>query len=373
MKTKGLISLFILWALIFQAYPGWAKDDFVSKMYNNVDNYLNLRDKLPTAKDSMWSWVPFSDADRGDIQDDINSYLDRALTVLLNDEAITIKNDILRLEAKNRSLQDKIAQYGLEKATAPTETSKLKFWTNSASQLDDKIQDANNEIRANNAQINRKMIDIKSTLSKSKIYLSDDQIKTLLITVSGQDQLDAIVALKNLYGLTDTLKDLMKSSSNLTVSKKYYGVFLLATEAHQRQLVLFMKRIDDRYLPKLKQLQAENRALMAETRQLAAGNKIYQSNLAAQQITDDVAIKYQDLLLAQKKNLEVRLSALMEVLKYVDNTYRTVNLASGLATSMEEGLNTLQAILEMPILPPVAFENNLEATFLELSAKISGT
>ncbi|MDR1608910.1 MAG: hypothetical protein LBT38_10960 [Deltaproteobacteria bacterium] len=368
MGTKIFFALFSL-ALALGS-PLWAKDT-ISALYQKVDKYLALRDKLPKANDSFWSWVPFTEDNKNQIQDDINVYLDQSLAVLLDDTAIKIKNDINSLAAENRALLEKIGQYELEKAAAPKETSALKFWDTSVSQYNDKIEDAKKKIVANTAKIEIKRAEIKSNLAKSNIYLSDDQIKTLLVTVSGQDQLDAIVALKNLYSLADALKKLIGSNSDLNVYKKYYGVFLLATQAHERQLVLFIDKVDNKYLPKLKDLKDENLKLMAETQALAAQNSIYAQNLVAQRVTDVVADKYRDLLKSQRENLNSRLKALSEVLKYVENTYRTVSLASGLATSMEEGLNTLKAILEMPILPPVAFENNLEATFLELSEKLS--
>ncbi|MDR1873364.1 MAG: hypothetical protein LBS60_15810 [Deltaproteobacteria bacterium] len=348
-----------------------AKNDMLNDLYNLVDKYTTARDKLPKAKDSFWSFVPFTGEDKKDIQNDINSFLDKALAELLDDSAIKTKNEINELEEENKSLTEKIAKYEMEKSSAPSSSSKLKFWEKSTGDLDDNIRSTQRKIDDNNAKIRSKRRDIKADLARAKIDLTDDQIKTLLITVSGQDQLDAIVALKNLYALTDALKKLMANSNNLTINKKYYGVFLLATEAHQRQLVLFISRLNNQYLPKLKALKEENQALLAKTRRLAEGNRIYQSNVEAQEITNIVADKYRDLLINQRGNLENRLETITEILKYVENTYRTVSLASSLATSMEDGINTLQALLEMPIIPPVAFENNLEATFLELSAKLS--
>jgi hypothetical protein len=336
-----------------------------------VDKFVELKDKLPTAKDSFWSWVPFTEDDKGQVQNDINGYLDKSLAILLDDEAIKIKRAIAGLEADNLKLLEKIGALELEKPSAPADSKAYEFWKTSVNDLDDKIASARGKIESNNKEIAKKRYEIKAALAKSNINLTDDELKTLLMTVSGQDQLDALVALKNLYILTDGLKSAMSSSKNLSMNKKYYGVFLMASEAHQRQLVLFLNRLDERYLPKLKALKEENLALMAETKTLAKNNPIYANNLEAQRITDIVADKYRDLLIGQRKNVEVRLAALTEVVTYVENTYRTVSLASSLATSMEDGINTLEAILEMPILPPVAFENNLESTFLELSAKIA--
>jgi hypothetical protein len=349
-----------------------AKGDFASSLFSRVDEFLVLRDKLPKAKDSRLSWLPFTDESRKDIQSDINACLDGTLDILLDGSAVTIKREILALEAKNRSIQDRISRLEMEKISAPSDKKSYQFWTSTKENLDQKILDSRLEIRENSRLIDQKREEIRSYLAQSNINLTEEQMKMLLITVSGQDQLDALVALKNIYSLTETLKGLLQSSSNLTISKKYYGIFLLAAEAHQRQLLLFMDRLDKLYVPKLKELQAENRTLMAETRNLAKTNSLYQSNLAAQSVTEEVTIKYMDLLVRQRSNLEVRLAALNEVLKYADNTYRTISLASSLAASMEEGLNTLQALLEMPIMPPAPFENRLEDTFLELSAKIAG-
>jgi hypothetical protein len=38
---------------------------------------------------------------------------------------------------------------------------------------------------------------------------------------------------------------------------------------------------------------------------------------------------------------------------------------------MEESVNSLAALLKMPIVPPLAFDNQLEAKFLELSERLT--
>jgi hypothetical protein len=110
---------------------------------------------------------------------------------------------------------------------------------------------------------------------------------------------------------------------------------------------------------------------MAKTTELAASNVQYRNNLAAQRITEEVAVKFRSLLGSQRAILETRLRAIAEIIQYTDNTYQTVSLASNLSDSMDECVNNLGALLKMPIVPPLPFDNQLEFKFLELSERLA--
>jgi hypothetical protein len=301
----------------------------------------------------------------------MNEFLDKVLGVLLDDDVSDVKADISKLEGKNYGLQERVARLEMERAAAPEDTSFYEVWKSSRSDVDRKIESAKREIEGNRLAIAEKRGGIRAMLREAGIELSEDELRNLLMTVSGDDQLDSIVALKNIYQVSSRLRDLMRSTESLTVSRKYYAVFLLATQAHELQLTRFRERIASEYIPRLEDIRKDNSALMERTRTLASSDPQYRSNLAAQEMTERVAVRYRELLLNQDGILAERLTALRKVIAYVENTYETVSLASGLADSMEDSLTNLQALLEMPVVPPVAFESSLEDKFQELSDRIT--
>ncbi|MDR1040406.1 MAG: hypothetical protein LBR80_09630 [Deltaproteobacteria bacterium] len=346
-----------------------APADATGDIFDMVDKFVRLRADLATASDS--TWVPFRDPPKARARSAMDDYLDRVLGVLLKDDVSQVKREISRLEVKNSELQERIARLEIDKASAPDSSRFYEVWKSSQSDIDKRIASAKKEIASNRADIAEKRGGIRIMLAREGIQLTEDELKNLLMTVSGDDMVDSMVALKNIYHISGRLRELMGTTQSLAVSRKYYAVFLIATQAHELQLVRFRRKIADEYIPRLEAIRSENQTLMARTRQLAANDPQYRSNLTAQEITERVAVRYRELLQNQDGILSDRLDALRLVIRFVENTYETVSLASGLADSMEDSLTNLQALLEMPVVPPVAFESSLEDKFQELSERIS--
>ncbi|MDR1036915.1 MAG: hypothetical protein LBT40_10175 [Deltaproteobacteria bacterium] len=368
-SAPALAAALALALLVSLAAARPAAADATGDIFDMVDKFVRLRADVATAADS--TWVPFRSSPKERARSEMDGFLDRVLGVLLKDDVSQVKRDISRLGQKNADLQDRIARLEIDKASAPDSSRFYEVWKSSQSDIDKRIASAKRDMASNRADIAEKRGMIRIMLAREGIQLSEDELKNLLMTVSGDDMVDSMVALKNIYQVSGRLRELMGTTQSLAVSRKYYAVFLIATQAHELQLVRFRKKIAEEYIPRLDSIRAENQTLMARTRQLASENAQYRSNLTAQEMTERVAGRYRDLLQNQDKILSDRLAALRLVIRYVENTYETVSLASGLADSMEDSLMNLQALLEMPVVPPVAFESSLEDKFQELSQRIS--
>ena len=260
-------------ATVWAAPTAMAQVDLQSKPFSQAESFLEERQRLDDADDS--SWLPFVDSDREDILQSLEGYWEGALKALAGDEVIALKDRIKSLQAKNKELELKIGDYELQRAGAPGETKFYEVWKSSRSDYSDKIAGARRQIEANQREIRDLMGQIKSRLAAQGVALSDDQIRGIFMTVSGVDQLEAMVVLKNLYALSDTLKGLITSTSNLSVNKRYYAIFYLAAEAHYFQLRRNLERIDSVYLPRLEFIRRENSALMDQTRELARSKPQY--------------------------------------------------------------------------------------------------
>ncbi|MDR1308913.1 MAG: hypothetical protein LBL95_03285, partial [Deltaproteobacteria bacterium] len=353
MKLARVVLAAILLAIL-AASPGLAQFPFLSKLMALSEKYTGPRLRLEKADDSG-SWIPFTRSEKAKVQTEIDDYLDDALSILLDDSLVKRKNRIKQLQRANRELEEEIAVLIVEKTAAPTSTKFYEVWKSSTGDIERKISDGRREISGNRSLIEKEMRTMGDELAAADNRLSHEQINSIFITVSGEDQLYGIIVLKNLYSICDILKVSMAESNNLAVNKKYYGVFLLAAEAHKRQLLQNMDNIENVYLPRLANLQGENRELMAQTRSLASENPIYQGNLEAQMITDKVADQFRDLLKDQTRIIEARLRPLEEIIRHTENTFKTVSLASSLSEAMDQSIFNLQALLEIPVVPPLAF------------------
>jgi ElaB/YqjD/DUF883 family membrane-anchored ribosome-binding protein len=368
---KILLTVFAA-LTISMAAPPPLYADLLTDLYGRIDKFMDLRSKFSGAKDS--SWVPFRDGEKTRVRNDINDLLDETLILLLDDSLVEAKEDINRLKYKIKNLEEKVNGYDLARSQAVPSKKFYEFWKDTDTGLDDKIASLQNEIDSAQVEIAQKGQLIKKKLSDAGIALSEADITNLLITVSGADQFSSLVVLKNIYALTDRLRESMQRTKNLEVSRKYYAIFLLVTQAYERQLSLFDQKIDDTYIPRLEVIRADNLSLIEETEELARSKPQYpqyQNNLAQQRITETVAVKYRTLLESQKSIIQRRLEALRELIAYVNNTYQTVTLAASLASNMEESLTSIQMLMDLPVVPPVAFESNLEEKFQELSEKLS--
>jgi hypothetical protein len=352
--------------LLFSGAPVQAETPNLSKLGGLAEKYVAALNKY-LAADNSRSWIPFVSSDKDKAGNEVRGYLDEALVVLMDDSLVRLKNDVKKLQAENRALEEKNTLLWLDKSSAPTSSKFYEIWKTTTSDIDDKISDNKRQINRNNNLVEQNMEKIQRGLESGGIVLTKEQFDGIFLTVSGEDQLESMVVLKNLYALSDAIKALMVESNNLIVSKKYYGIFLLATGAHQHQLQNNLKAIDDDYIPRITDLQAQNRRLMDETREKARTNPQYQSNLNAQETTDLVASKFKDLLAAQRGIIRERIAALTNIIQYTENAYKTVSLASNISDIMDRCVSDLQDLLAMPVLPPMAVENNLEQKFLEIS------
>ncbi|MDR0620869.1 MAG: hypothetical protein LBJ61_03210 [Deltaproteobacteria bacterium] len=365
--TIGIAAAALLtsWACLAQA-----QSNYVTKLADQASKYMEVRNRHASA-DDRGTWIPFVDSEKEKARSELDQYLNKALGILLDDNAAKNMNKIRDLYQENRNLQEKISDLSIRKATAPSDKSFYEFWKTTATGYDDQIRADQAKIRANLAAVDRLMDDIAAELSSAKLPISQDQVKSLFILTPGGEQLNSMVVLKNLYAMGDLLKTTIAESKDVNVSKKYYGVFLLATDAHQKQLENALTTINEKYIPKLIEIQKNNRVLMDQTRELARNNPIYQNNLSAQEQTLSVAIKFQELLRHQAQIVFDRLTALQDVIAFAENSYRTVDLAAALSNVMEQSASSLQALLDMPIVPPMLFESDLENKFLEISQQLA--
>ena len=346
-------------------------DSILSRIAGQVDTYLDIKKRALTAKEDSWLTLPFTET-QSSVNKELNHLLDKSLAALLDDDVLETKRMIATLSETNTLLQQEIADLEVKKIAAPSEKKSYELWKEDIKDLDSKITDRQRALVANKAKIEAAKQTIQHRLRSAGIEMSSAEIESLLNTVTGTDTLQSMVVLKNVQGVLEKLKGLMaRENENIHIAKKYYGLFLLSTSAYMRQLQLFSDRINEHYVPKLRELRAENAALMEETKKLAKTDKSYQSNLKAQIITDAAAEKYEKVLASQWERLQERTAKVTKIYTLAYNTYRTVTLAHSLFETMNEGMQSYESMMNLPLLDPVPFENReLEQKYLEITRRL---
>lgn len=346
-------------------------DEMFSLLAQKVDTYLDLDQRAAHARNDTWHPQPFADT-KSSIANDLNKLLDEALKALLDDDVLLAKRDISRLMQRNTRLQEDLANLELQRLTAPPSRKRYEIWKSDVQDIEQSIADKKSELEANkNAIANGKQA-IRARLRDAGIDMTEEEVESLINTVTGTDTLQAMVVLKNVQTVLEKLKTLLgKEHENIHIAKKYYGLFLLSTQAYLRQLELFSSRITEQYIPKLQGLRADNTRLMDETRKLSRTDKKYLNNLNAQKITDEAARTYEKVLQSQARRIQDRKIQVGKILKLADNTYKTVSLAHSLYESMSECLDSYESMMSLPLLDPIPFENrDLELKYLELTRKL---
>lgn len=370
------VSVLLLLSLVLAANGpavGWAQNsDVFPKIYEKVDKFLTLTDRYDRAEKDGWLPKPFTDT-KSSVGAEMNKLLDGALEALLDDRLVRLKREINQLAADNAGLRANIADWEMKRLAAPTDTKVYEIWKDNAGDLDGKIERARKNIQANQDKMADNKAAIRALLTQSGVELSAAEVDSLLQTVTGDEVIEAMAVLKNVHMIIARLKTLMtRENENIQLAKKYYGLFLLATRAYDRQLELFLIEIDKHYRPRLAGIRADNAKLMDETRALAKKDPKYNANLEAQRITEKAAEKYDQVLKNQREKVEIRRGEVGKILDHAENTYKTVNLAHSLAATMSEGLASYEALMNLPMIEAIPFENkDLELKFMELTQKMT--
>lgn len=370
------VSVLLLLSLVFTAIEPAAgraqNNDVFPKIYDKVDKFLTLSDRYDRAEKDGWLPKPFTDT-KSSVGAEMNKLLDGALEALLDDRLVQLKREINALAADNARLRENIADWEMKRLAAPSDTKVYEIWKDNAGDLDGKIERARKSILTNQDKMADSKAAIRALLTQSGVEMSTAEVDCLLQTVTGDDVIEAMAVLRNVHTIIARLKTLMiRENENIQLAKKYYGLFLLATRAYDRQLELFLIEIDKHYRPRLAGIRADNAELMEETRTLAKSDPKYNTNLEAQMITEKAAEKYDQVLKSQREKVEIRRREVGKILAHAENTYKTVNLAHSLAATMSEGLASYEALMSLPMIEAIPFENeDLELKFLELTQKMT--
>ncbi len=358
-----------LWARIARAFA--SDESFDGKGYpsksalwgeinqdlSTIAERVQKQNELP--KDSLFG------EDKESNRRKIDKLLNQILEILEVTDVSYRKQEYAELEEKILEKNTEIISYREKMIIAPEKVEGVnKVWESSIADYKEKIAAAEAEIMV--LKVNQKEILSliqQELLDRSGIKLSDDQVYSLVVMVSG----DSFVTLnsvfynvKQLVGILEKLSEQNKDYINSV--KKYYGMYAVLIEALQLAHEIEINKIKDTYMPKLDEYRVKAQLASKDTQKLIAKNMnnvqnmaMLNSNLKAQAEVFTAAGAYKEYLVTYLENLELSKAVIDQQLQVVMDTWKTTQLASGLLSVMKSSSSGIKNLvsMELPSIKPL--------------------
>ncbi len=346
-----------------------------NKLHGELDEALTLINEQRTAPDA--SWVPFKN-DKDSLEADIEKLLEEVIDILNISDLTEIKKEIRAAQGNVRDYRKRISRLQTEKLMAPDKVAGWKVWKKDVADYEEKIADYQASIDENEDRIAALKALFLEKIESIGIVLTEDQIDTLIYSVTGDDDVEMIAVFDNIKILTEKLRELTKDSrENIETARRYYGmhVVLLKTLLHLQET--YIERIDERHLPALEAIAEENRALMAGTETLLKNcapqhREQYVANLEAQRLTDKTAGLYMRYLRQNRERVTASRSKILREFEVAENTYHTVSTAYALIAVMRNADRFFNALSALQTPDLLTFDNReMREEFRKLTSKMT--
>lgn len=331
---------------------------------------LTLEEKQQTLPESSWF---FGETQKTN-QNKINQLLDEAVGMLAQSESTDIRAQIRQLEQYILETRNTIADYRQAQVSAPHESS----WKTTVSDYEQKIDRLKDKIAETEAKIETYKKKFAKSLHSIGLYLSKQQIDILLSSVVGNEIIQATVVYDNVKKINQQLMKLTtQSEEELSISKRYYGMYTVLLKILLHMQETFIGQIDDYYLPKINEIIANIHQIKQETAALLINEvkekrKSYLlANQQAQELTLKTAHLYQQHLENQRQKMWTARDKTLADLKVAKNTYQTVTISNELVGLLRNSQKSFELLMSMQTPALLAFENlQMKKEFAELTRQL---
>ena len=292
--------------------------------------------------------------------DDFNDLLDDVLVELGFSPDDSARETIRRNRAEVGELTRRAQAIREQMAGAPRDENVGFFedlYTKSQSDLKEELEDARSRITFLRAQDAELMRGVERELRELGLELNEEDVSTLLSTVTGEDFMELVVATSTVRGVASQLEALAaEPDAPAESARRYYGVYLVMLYAMERLHEQFVLRIEEDLEPRLAEIEREARRLIerSESRVEAGGDAAMAAqNRSANELTIRATKLYSSYLQQQADEIKERADALRSSIADAEITYETIRLSSEVAQIIREGLQDLDSLLNLQP-PPIA-------------------
>ena len=344
------------------------------KLTGTLGDTLTLRDKQETLPKK--SWLPFRE-DQQSNASKINALLDKALSILVNGEAGSIRKEASSLRDSINAKKNELDSLRNQRITAP-EKSSLP-WKLTKSKADDRIARLQEELEDSEERIGAINAKLAAAMKEIGLELDASQTEILLNSVTGDDLMQNTIVFTNVKAVVEKLEELAQNDTNtLEITRRYTGMYLVLNDLLIHTQEELVRKIDGEYKAKLNAIAGEAKALQkeAETRSVQdvyskEQRKAFAANAQANALTVQAAGLYAELLDSQKAAAMDSIKSLRLNRDLAENTYRTVRSSGELRGLIHTGLKVFDAVgtLKMPELK--VFETGaMKAEFEEINRRL---
>ncbi len=334
-----------------------------------LDEILLLEDRHETLPDDAWIGM-----DKAENQSEINLLLDEAIKILGISETAKMRQRINGYEEKIHATKLMIAEYRQARLSAPQKST----WKTTVAGYNEKIKEEQTRIQTYQSEIIKLKQSFGEQLSKIGLYLTDEQLDLLLSSVVGDEIIQGSIVYDNVKQINQKLMVLIKETGeDITIAKRYYGLHVVLLNILHYMQQTFISRIDDLYMPKIKQIVTDTQQLRLETDNLLRNQhetnrrEHLQANSGAQALTLQTAELYKKHLRSQRSKIVKARNKTREDLDVAKNTYKTVTLSGKLVTLLHSSQNAFDTLLNIQIPDLLVFENlQMKQEFATLTKKL---
>lgn len=345
------------------------------KLHDELDEALTLINKQRQAPAS--SWVPFKE-DKKSLEADLESLLAEVVDILNISDLTEIKADIRAAQRNVRDYRKRISELQTEKLMAPEKVAGWKVWKKDAADYEEQIEDYRSAVDENEDRITALKTRFLEKIESIGITLTEDQIDTLIYSVTGDDDVEMIAVFDNIKILTQKLRELTRESrENIETARRYYGMHVVLLKTLLYLHGVYIQRIDEDHLPALKAIAGENRELMAQTEDLLKDaaphhRDQYAANLDAQRLTDETAALYIRYLQRNRERVAASMAKIRKEYEVAENTYHTVSTAYALIAVMRSADRFFNALSALQTPDLLTFDNReMREEFRKLTSKMA--
>ncbi len=335
-----------------------------------LNKVLALEEKRKTLPDT--SWIGES---KKSTKSDLDKLLDEAVEILSLSESNQIREKIRSLEQDIETLKSNIADYRQAKVGAPLDST----WKTTVEGYDRKIKSAKEQIAYKEQQITKSQVEFGRSLEKIGIRLSEEQLDVLFSSVVGDDIMQASLVYENVKLVNEQLMKLtISSEEDFTISKRYYGMYVVLVKILYHMQDSFIQDVDNKYIPKIAEIENEVQTIKASTQSLlrrehdSNRRKHLTANLEAQKLTLKTADLYKEHLSNQREKMVTAREKTFGDLQIAENTYATVTVSSELVGLLRTSQKAFEILQNMQTPDLLIFENlQMKQEFAVLTDKLN--
>lgn len=352
----------------------WGKSES-EKVSAKLESILGVSEDFFSLKEAQENapteaWISKTKADYqvkiNDILEDVDGILcDNAIVAGVR-EIRGLQVKIKNLESENAAVNERLVLAEFQKHNEDVEN-----YRKDMKKLNGQIDEANQKIGLLEEIIQKRF-------AAMGLPMNREQVRALCLRIDGDDIVKSIAMYDVLKKILVATQELMlKNSSQMAYTKKYYGIYVILSETVVYAQTKYIDFNQNKWLPELANLRQAAEAVMQKTA-AAKGSitdpkklEILDKNVQSNKLTIQVIDMYTRLLRSQREKVERARKLALQDVAVAWSSYDTATISAQLLETINKADRSFDGIMHLEIPDIVPFDNKLVMNeFVEITSKI---